>query len=52
VADERARLATKQRALALEPVDAWDYLDNACAQGDSVGHGERVFLGVVWEVLW
>lgn len=52
MADERARLATKQRALALEPVDAWDYLDNACAQGDSVGHGERVFLGVVWEVLW
>lgn len=51
MADERARLATKQRALALEPVDAWNYLDNACAQGDSVGHGVRGFWVVVWEVL-
>jgi hypothetical protein len=49
VADRRARLATKQRALALEPVDACDYLKDAGTHSGHIRHGERVFWGV-WEV--
>jgi hypothetical protein len=49
VADRRARLATKQRALALEPVDACDYLNDAGNHSGGIRHSERVFW-VVWVV--